>query len=76
MHVTVARVHDNLFDGEAFKVSVPTTGGEIGILPHHEPLVATVKKGRLVVSHQNGEEVFDVESGVVEVSNNQVTVIL
>ncbi len=76
MHVTVARVHENLFDGEASKVRVPTTGGDIGILPHHEPLVATLKKGRLVVLHDKGEEAYDVESGVVEVSNNQVTVIL
>jgi F-type H+-transporting ATPase subunit epsilon len=76
MHVTVARVHENLFDGEATKVNVPTTGGDIGILPHHEPLVATIKNGSLVISHEKGEEVFNVESGVVEVSNNQVTVIL
>lgn len=76
MHVTVARVHENLFDGEATKVNIPTTGGDIGILPHHEPLVATLKKGKLVVQHEKGEEAYEVESGVVEVSNNQVTVIL
>lgn len=76
MHVTVARVHDNLFSGEALSLSVTTTEGQVTILPKHEPFVANLKKGNVVVKTKEGEHMFEIENGVVEVSNNQVTVLL
>ncbi len=76
MHVTVARVHDNLFSGEALSLSVTTTEGQVTILPKHEPFVANLKKGNVVVKTTEGSQVFEMENGVVEVSNNQVTVLL
>jgi len=36
-------------------VTVPTTEGEIGILPEHVPLVAGLKSGD-IVAKTNGEE--------------------
>ncbi len=76
MQVTVARVHDNLFAGEAISITVPTTDGQLTILPKHEALVSTLHPGKLTVRTAAGEQEFDVESGVLEVSNNQVTVLL
>lgn len=76
MRVVVAEVHKNLFDGEAESLSATTTDGEVTILAHHEPFVATLKKGVVLVKTTTGEESFDVIGGVLEVSNNTVTVIL
>ncbi len=76
MHVTIARVHENLFNGEAESVSVPTTGGEITILKNHEPLAATLKPGTLTVRSGGETQSFTVEYGVLEVSGSTVTVLL
>ena len=76
MRVVVARVHENLFDGEALSLSARTVEGEVTILPKHEPYVATLAPGAVVVRTEEGNKEFDVESGVLEVSNNQATVLL
>ncbi len=76
MHVTVAKVHENLFSGEAVSVTLPTSAGEITVLPKHEALVSTLKPGVVTVRAHDGAHEFTVESGVLEVSNDQVTVLL
>lgn len=77
MHVTIAQVHENLFSGDAESLTVPTTDGEITVLQNHEPLVATLKPGTVTVRDTGavlGQ--FTVESGVLEVSANQATILL
>ena len=76
MQVTIAKVHENLFQGEALSLTVPTTEGELTVLPNHEALVATLKEGTLIVRTQDGDKTFFVSSGVLEISNNQATVLL
>ncbi|MEK9177324.1 MAG: F0F1 ATP synthase subunit epsilon [Patescibacteria group bacterium] len=76
MNVTIAKVHENLFAGEALSLSVPTTEGVVTILPKHEPLVANLKAGSVVVRTKDGEKTFSVTDGVLEVSGNQATVLL
>jgi F0F1-type ATP synthase epsilon subunit len=82
MIVTISRVHENLFAGEAASLTAPTTEGVVTILPKHEPLVANLKAGIIVVRlpAQAGtgaeEKRFEVTDGVLEVSGNQATVLL
>ena len=76
MKVTVAKVHENLFSGEAEVLMASTTEGDMTILPHHEPIVATLKPGKLVVRSGGSDTSFEITDGVLEVSNNQVTVLL
>lgn len=55
-------------------VIVPGAAGEMGILPHHAPLLSTLKYGVVRVRYQGKEEVFTVAGGVVEVQPDTVTV--
>ena len=78
-HLVVASVGETRFDGAAASVTLPGTAGEFTILPHHEPLVTTLKPGHIIVRlpAQTGEpKSFLVESGVVECSGNRVVVLL
>jgi F-type H+-transporting ATPase subunit epsilon len=76
-HITVTNVAGALFDGEATLMTVPSVEGVATILAHHEPLIALLTKGTIVVSDvQGSEQRFTIESGVLEVSNNQATVIV
>jgi F-type H+-transporting ATPase subunit epsilon len=76
MRVIIAQVHQNLFDGEALVLNAKTTEGELTILPKHEPFVANLGAGTVMVRTTDGEQKFDISSGVLEVSNNQATVLL
>lgn len=76
-HLVVASVGETRFDGAAVSVTLPGAAGEFTILPHHEPIVTTLKPGTIVVRETIGEsKTFSVESGVVECSGNRVVVLL
>ncbi len=64
-----------LFEGEADMVVAPGTEGEMGILPHHAPLLTTLAYGFLRVRHGSREDVFAVSGGVMEVRPEIVTVL-
>lgn len=76
MQVTLAKVHEALYSGSADLVLVPTTNGALTILPKHEPFVAPLAKGAVRIRDASGEHTFAVDGGVVEVSDNQVTILL
>lgn len=75
-HLVVASVGETKFDGAALSATLPTTAGVITILPHHEPLVATLRPGTVTVRGTLGEKTFDIESGVLEISGNRAVVLL
>lgn len=75
-HLVVASVGENKFDGAALSVTLPTTAGEITVLPHHEPLVATLRPGTITVRESLGNKEIAVEGGVVEISGNRAVVLL
>lgn len=76
MHVVISHISEKVFDGEALSVMVPTSEGLVEILPKHEPLVATLKEGELTVRVAGEVKTFHVEKGVLEVTNESVTILL
>lgn len=78
MHVTIAKIDENLFDGEAVSLSVPATDGIMTVLSDHEPLITTLTTGIAVVqtSHNTEPQEFRIDSGVLEVNAHGATVIL
>jgi len=77
MRVTIARVNEVLFDGEAVSLTIPATGGEMTVLGGHMPLLTTLKQGVVVVRTKEGEQSeFPIDDGVLEVRRDGATVIL
>ncbi|MES2006549.1 MAG: F0F1 ATP synthase subunit epsilon [Patescibacteria group bacterium] len=76
MKVVIAKVDENLYDGEAISVTLPGVQGEMTVLANHEPLITTLKAGTIVVRAEEGEQTFAIESGVLEIRHEGVTVIL
>jgi F-type H+-transporting ATPase subunit epsilon len=64
-----------VYEGDADIVIVPGINGEMGILPHHAPLLSTLGFGILKVRSQGAEEVFTIAGGVIEVQPDLVTVL-
>jgi F-type H+-transporting ATPase subunit epsilon len=76
-HLVIASVGETHFNGEAVSATMPGSDGECTILAHHEPFVTTLRPGTIVARTPEGEpQKFAVTDGVVECSDNYVTVLL
>ena len=77
MHVKIHSLSKALFDGEARSLTIPTTSGEITVLPHHRPLITEVTKGMAKIIDTQGVESFvPINSGFLEVSAAGVVSVL
>jgi F-type H+-transporting ATPase subunit epsilon len=76
MKVVIAKVDENLYDGQASSVTLPGAEGEMTVLAEHEPLITTLKAGVILVRAEGENREFQIEGGVLEVRHEGVTVIL
>ncbi|MCA9364070.1 F0F1 ATP synthase subunit epsilon [Candidatus Kaiserbacteria bacterium] len=76
--LTIAKVDQILFEGEALSVYVPGIEGVMTVLPHHEPFVSILAAGDIVVTEvDNTERTLSVaDGGVIEISTNQATILV
>lgn len=70
-----------MVDRDIYEITIPTTDGEIGVFPGHEPLVVVAKPGVLTVRYGKGDadnklDYFAVSGGVVKISPHDVQVLV
>ena len=70
--VTAERV---VYTAEADAVIAPGVEGQLGILPHHAPLMTTLQAGELVVRKGTQEEIMAISGGFLEVRPDHVIVL-
>jgi F-type H+-transporting ATPase subunit epsilon len=73
--VEVVSAEGQIFAGEASAVYAAGMAGEIGILPHHAPLLTRLKAGAVRVQTEKGEQNIFVGGGILEVQPKLVTVL-
>jgi F-type H+-transporting ATPase subunit epsilon len=56
------------------EVLVPSADGQLGILPHHTPLITTLGVGELRIRKGNAEEFFAIAGGFLQVRPDKVVV--
>jgi ATP synthase F1 epsilon subunit len=64
-----------VFQGDVDIVILPGAAGEMGILPHHAPVLAILKYGVIKIRHNGKEELFTVAGGMAEVQPDIVTIL-
>jgi len=65
-----------VWSGDARQLSARTVEGEIGILPGHEPMLAVLGNGDVLVDPVNGQrETVTVDGGFMSVDNDKVTLV-
>jgi F-type H+-transporting ATPase subunit epsilon len=64
-----------VFSGEVDMVVIPGAAGQMGILPHHSPVLTALSFGIIVVKTKNEEFHFTVAGGIAEVQPDQVTIL-
>lgn len=65
-----------LYDGEADYVNLPGSSGSFGVYPYHAALISTLQPGTVEIATPQEKKSYQVESGVVEVLNNQVSILV
>lgn len=78
MHLQILTPEESLFDGEAAAVQLPGEDGSFEILNQHAPMIASLSNGRVRVKFKDQAEpqYFAVDSGFVEVLDNNVVVLV
>jgi F-type H+-transporting ATPase subunit epsilon len=64
-----------VFEGDVDIVVLPGSAGEMGVLPHHAPVLTTLKFGLIKVRTKGKEEIFTVAGGIAEIQPDLVTVL-
>ena len=64
-----------LAEDDVDMVIAPAVDGEVGILPHHAPLITVLQIGELRVKKGQDEQSIVIAGGFMEVLNNKVTVL-
>lgn len=65
-----------VWSGEATMVIARTTEGDVGILPHHAPMLSIIIEGVVDVQTASGETwVAAVDAGFLSVANNRVSIL-
>ena len=64
-----------VFQGDVDIVILPGASGEMGILPHHAPVLTILKYGLIKIRKDGKEELFAVAGGMAEVQPDIVTIL-
>ena len=64
-----------VFSEEVDSVVCPGVEGELGVLPHHAPLLTTLGVGELRIRRGNEEEFFAIAGGFLQVRPDKVVVL-
>ena len=72
--VEIISPDNSIIETEASEVVIPSYEGEMGILKNHVPLITFLRPGLIKINNNTGE-IFYVEDGTVEFSDNKLLVL-
>ena len=89
MFIEIVSPEKTIFTGDVSSVYLPGSEGFFQILDNHAPIVSTLKKGTIELSGEFDTELtqnfalpgtskasLDIESGVVEMKNNKLIILV
>lgn len=75
LHLEIISPEKVVFSENVDEVIVPTTTGQITVLPHHVSLFTQIAPGELTIKRGGGEDYFAVTGGFLEVAKNKTTIL-
>ena len=90
MYLEIITTEQTLFKGEVDSVLFPGSLGDFQVLNNHAPIVSTLKKGEVKIIGKlnidptlkdqfeisDKQTILEIDSGTVEMNNNQVTLLV
>ncbi len=74
LHLEIVTPEKVAYKDDVDSVQLPGSEGELGVLPHHAPLVTTLGAGELRLRKGSDEESFAIVGGFVQVLSDKVVV--
>ncbi len=77
VQIDIVSAEEPIFSGNAEFIVAPAKMGEVGIYPHHAPMITPLKSGsvRIKLAEKNEEQLIYVSGGILEVQPGHVTVL-
>ncbi len=78
MNLEILTPEKKLFSGDVYGVQLPGINGMFEVLDRHAPLINALKSGRVKILKDKNNHLafFEIQTGFVEVINNNVTVLV
>ncbi len=75
LHLEIVTTERVVFSGEVDMVTIPGSGGVMGVLPRHAPVLSTLRPGELRVRIGNEVYEYAIGGGVVDIHDNRVIIL-
>lgn len=75
LHLKIVTPEKLIYDGEVDMVTLTSSEGELGILPHHTALMAKLLPGELRIKKGGKTDVLATGDGFIQVANNTLTIL-
>ncbi len=75
LRIEIVTAESVVYEDDVEIVVIPGVEGQLGILPHHAPLLTALQPGELVVRKEGEETAIAVSGGFVQVSDDKVIVL-
>ncbi len=76
LQVELVSAEAKVWSGEASRIILRTTEGEMGVLTGHEPTLAVLAPGQIRILSEGGSPVIaEVEDGFLSIEHDRVTVV-
>ena len=77
MTLEILTPESKIFSGDVYGVQLPGISGSFELLDKHAPMVSALKNGTLkILKDKNATSSYTIQSGFVEVLNNNVSVLV
>ena len=77
IHLEIATAGGSVYDDMVSYVELPFSGGSVGVLKDHAPMLGAIEDGVVTVRKENGAaEFIAVNLGVANVVHNEVTLLV
>ena len=75
LRIEIVTAESVVYEDDVEIVVIPGVEGQLGILPHHAPLLTALQPGELVVRKEGEETAIAVSGGFVQVLDDKVIVL-
>ncbi|PWF99529.1 F0F1 ATP synthase subunit epsilon [Levilactobacillus bambusae] len=73
--VSIVTPSGTVYEHDAEMVVVTTQTGELGIMPNHAPLIASLEVDEARIKYDDQEDEIAVNGGFIEFSNNEASIV-
>jgi F-type H+-transporting ATPase subunit epsilon len=75
LHLEIVTSERTVFSGDVDMVTIPGSEGVMGVLPHHAPVLSTLRPGELRVKIGGETHEFAIGGGFVDIHDNRVIIL-